>query len=254
MNTSKMLINTPSLVLILLLIFITKSSAQTAAPALPPGPPPSTDIYKILTKAGQFTVLIRLLKSTQVGNQINNQLGSTNSELTMFAPSDSAFSNLKTGTLNGLTDQQKVQLLQFHLVPSFISITNFQTMSNPVQTQASDTYEYPLNITTSGSQVNITTGIVNTTISGTVYSDNQLAVYQVDKVLQPLGIFAPRPLPPAPAPAPPKASKKKATDADTTGPATSDDSSDAIGGSNGGLGKVVLSLSMSMFVAAIFKL
>ncbi|XP_062082038.1 fasciclin-like arabinogalactan protein 12 [Humulus lupulus] len=244
----KMLFN--SSLLLILSFFLSKALAQSAAPALSPGPPPSTDIYKILTKAGQFTVLIRLLKSTQVGNQINNQLGSSNSELTVFAPTDNAFSSLKTGTLNGLSDQQKVQLLQFHLVPSFISITNFQTMSNPVQTQASDTYEYPLNITTSGNQVNITTGIVNTTISGTVYSDNQLAVYQVDKVLQPLGIFAPRPLPPAPAPAPPKP-KKKATDTESSGPTTSDDSSDAIG-VTGNLGMVVL--SMSMFAAGIFNL
>ncbi|PON80402.1 FAS1 domain containing protein [Trema orientale] len=232
---------------LLLFFFLSRALAQSSAPAKSPGPAPSTDIYKILIKAGQYSVLLRLLRSTQVGDQINNQLGSTNSELTFFAPTDNAFSSLKTGTLNGLSDQQKVQLLQFHLVPSFISITNFQTLSNPVQTQASDTYEYPLNITTSGSQVNISTGIVNTTISGTVYSDNQLAVYQVDKVLQPLGIFAPKPLPPAPAPAPPKPKKKSET-SESGGPAAAVDSSDAVGVA-GSFGMVVLSL-----VAAIFNL
>ncbi|PON53967.1 FAS1 domain containing protein [Parasponia andersonii] len=233
--------------LLFLFFFLSRALAQSSAPAKSPGPAPSTDIYKILIKAGQYSVLLRLLRSTQVGDQINNQLGSSNSELTFFAPTDNAFSSLKTGTLNGLSDQQKVQLLQFHLVPSFISITNFQTLSNPVQTQASDTYEYPLNITTSGSQVNISTGIVNTTISGTVYSDNQLAVYQVDKVLQPLGIFAPKPLPPAPAPAPPKPKKKSET-SESGGPAAAVDSSDAVGVA-GSFGMVVLSL-----VAAIFNL
>ncbi|KAL5581230.1 hypothetical protein UlMin_013672 [Ulmus minor] len=208
MKTPKMPIFT--LLSILLLFFHSTTTSAQSSPAAAPAAPAPLDVYKILTKASQFTVLIRLLKSTKVGDQINSQISNSNSELTFFAPTDSAFSSLKTGTLNQLSDQQKVQLIQFHLVPSFISMTNFQTLSNPVQTQASDTYEYPLNITTSGSQVNITTGIVNTTISNTVYSDNQLAIYQVDKVLQPLGIFAPKPLPPAPAPAPPAKSKKKA--------------------------------------------
>ncbi|EXB98549.1 hypothetical protein L484_014391 [Morus notabilis] len=244
--SNKMHISSLSLLLILISHAITAALAQTAAPAKSPGPAPSTDIYKILIKAGQFTVLLRLLRSTQVGDQINNQLSSTNSELTLFAPPDNAFSSLKTGTLNQLSDQQKVQLVQFHLVPAFISISNFQTLSNPVQTQAADTYEYPLNITTNGSQVNITTGVVNTTITGTVYSDNQLAVYQVDKVLQPLGIFAPRPPPPAPAPAPPKSKKKAETDTDS--PAASVDASDAIG--RGGV-RITIGMVMSFAVSLL---
>ena len=44
-----------------------------------------------------------------------------------------------------------------------------------------------------GSWVNISTGIVNTTITGTIYEDNQLVIYKVDKVLLPLGLFAPKP-------------------------------------------------------------
>lgn len=239
--------------LLILFFFLSRALAQSSAPAQSPGPPPATDIYKILIKASQYSVLLRLLRSTKVGEQINNQLGNSNSELTIFAPTDNAFSSLKTGTLNGLSDQQKVQLLQFHLVPSFISITNFQTLSNPVQTQAADTYEYPLNITTNGNQVNISTGIVNTTISGTVYSDNQLAVYQVDKVLQPLGIFAPRPQPPAPAPAPPKP-KKKSADSESSSPDATVDSSDA-NGVTGSLGMLVLSIGVYYsLVTAIFNL
>lgn len=196
----------------LLLFFCNPPTILAQSPAEAPSPdsdgPPS--IYKILKKSGQFTILIRLLKSTQVGSQMNSQLSSPNSQLTFFAPTDNAFSTLKTGTLNSLSDQQKVELLQYHMIPDFVSISNFQTLSNPVRTQASDTYEYPLNITTSGSSVNISTGLVNTSISGTVYTDDQLVIYQVDKVLKPLGIFNPRPLPPAPAPAPVKHKKNTA--------------------------------------------
>ncbi|KAK4370547.1 hypothetical protein RND71_010022 [Anisodus tanguticus] len=58
--------------------------------------------------------------------------------------------------------------------------------------------DFPLNVTTSGNQVNVSTGIVDATVANTIYTDNELAVYQVDKVLQPLSIFAS----PAPATAP----------------------------------------------------
>lgn len=78
-----------------------------------------------------------------------------------------------------------------------------------------------LNVTSSGNTVNMTTGIVNVTVGGSVYSDNQLAVYQVDKVLLPRDFFVAKPPAPAPAPEKAKASKKKSAD-DTEGPAGDD--------------------------------
>ncbi|XP_008793344.2 fasciclin-like arabinogalactan protein 12 [Phoenix dactylifera] len=207
--------------LLVLLHFNAQTSAQPAA-APAPAPPGPTNITKILEKAGQFTTFIRLIKSTKVSDQINNQLNNSDSGLTVFAPPDNAFSSLSAGTLNSLTDQQKVELLQFHVLPSFISMTEFQTVSNPLRTQAGDANNgrFALNVTTVGNGVNITTGIVNTTVSNTIYSDNQLAVYQVEKVLLPLDIFGP----PAPAPAPSKAKKgvpvadgPSSTSSDSTG-------------------------------------
>ncbi|PON53961.1 FAS1 domain containing protein [Parasponia andersonii] len=171
-----------------------------APPRKAPKPAPA-NVTEILDKAGGFSVFIRLLRNTQVINQIENQLNSSNS-LTILAPTNGGFSSLKAGTLNALTPEQKVQLLQYHILPSFVSLQNFQTLTNPVRTQASNTDDYPMNITTEGSWVNISTGVVNTTISGTVYSDNQLAIYRIDSVLLPLGIFAPRVDSPTPAPAP----------------------------------------------------
>ncbi|XP_021830669.1 fasciclin-like arabinogalactan protein 12 [Prunus avium] len=183
-----------------------------APPADAPAPSGPTNITKILERAGGYKVFIRLLKSTQVDNQLYRQLNNSNSQLTVFAPTDGAFSNLGTGSLNSLSDEQKGQLVQFHLIPDFLTIQNFQTISNPVRTQAGSGLEYPLNITTAGNSVNISTGLVNTSISGTVYSDNQIAIYQVDSVLQPYGVFAPkRQLPslaPAPAPAPASVHRK----------------------------------------------
>lgn len=187
-------------------------AASVLAPASSPAPPGPTNVTKILEKAGQFSTFIRIMKATQVANQLLGQLNNTNNGITIFAPTDSAFSSLKSGTLNSLSDEQKVELIQFHIIPTYLSSAQFQTISNPLRTQAGDSGDgkFPLNITSSGDTVNITSGLTNTSVSGTVYTDGQLAVYQIDRVLQPYQIFDPRP--PAPAPAPAKSKKKKDDD------------------------------------------
>ncbi|KAH0737269.1 hypothetical protein KY290_035974 [Solanum tuberosum] len=144
----------------------TPPPARATAPA--PGPPGPTNVTKILEKAGQCSTFIRLLQTTQEISQITSLLNNSNS-ITIFVPPDNAFLSMKAA-------------------------------SNPVQTQAGGTSnrEFPINITTNGTSVNITTGIVNASISNTIYIDSQLAIYQVDKVLLPLQFF----VPPAPTPAP----------------------------------------------------
>ncbi|KAJ0084684.1 hypothetical protein Patl1_30725 [Pistacia atlantica] len=177
-------------------------------PAAAPGPSGPTNVTKILEKAKGFSLLIRLLKSTSVADQIEKQLNDSNNGVTIFAPTDGAFSSLSSGVLNSLNDEQKEELVQFHVISSYIPLSQFQTVSNPLRTNAGDTSEYtfPLNVTTYPNSVNISTGITNTSLSGTVYSDGQLAIYQVDKVLLPWNIFGSKP--PAPAPSPTKRKKE----------------------------------------------
>lgn len=206
--------------LLIVLFYPTTTNSAVESPAPSPSSAP-TDIIRILKKAGGFTTLIRLLQTTQVATQINAQLLNSNNGLTLFAPNDNSFSTLKPGFLNSLNDQQKNELIQFHELPSFVSLSNFDTLSNPVRTQAGDDPErLALNITSSGTQVNLTTGVVNATVGGSVFSDHQLAIYQVDKVLLPKDFFIPKSPPPAPAPEKSKDSKKKSAE----GPASADDS------------------------------
>jgi len=202
---------------LLITLLCTTTTTTVAQPAPAPGPPAPTNITKILEKASQFTTLIRLFSITKVGDQINTQLNNSNQGMTVFAPTDNAFSSLSAGTLNSLSDQQKDELIQFHVIPTFISTSQFQTLSNPLRTQAGDstTYNFPLNITTSGNQANLTTGVVNATVANTVYTDGSLAVYEVDKVLLPMNLFGPQPPAAAPAPQPQKDKKKKTGDDDT---------------------------------------
>ena len=67
--------------------------------------------------------------------------------------------------------------------------------------------------------MNITTGMVNTTVDSTVYSDGQLAVYEIPQVLLSQGILSPQAQPPAPAPLTPK--PKRATPLNSHAPSTS---------------------------------
>ncbi|XP_051114159.1 fasciclin-like arabinogalactan protein 12 [Andrographis paniculata] len=187
-----------SLFSLLLLIHCPLSLSQSpAAPA--PAPSGPTNLTAALEKAGQFGIFIRLLQSTKVGDQIETQLNDSNQGLTVFAPTDGSFSGLKSGMLNSFTDEQKVELIQFHVLPEFFSPAQFQTASNPVRTQAGGGEgQFSMNVTATGSQVNITTGETNATVANTVYTDGQLAVYQVDRVLLPLSFFVPPPPPPPP--------------------------------------------------------
>ncbi|CAI0436143.1 unnamed protein product, partial [Linum tenue] len=137
--------------------------------------------------------------STQLDSNLNSQLGDTNNGLAIFGPSDAAFTKLKTPG-RSLNRQEKMQLVQFHIVPTFISRKQFETVSNPLKT-----------VTASGDSVNVTTGVINTMVSGTVYTDTHLAIYRVDDVLLPAAIFGPKEKSPAAA-APAAAKKVKADD------------------------------------------
>ena len=221
-----------------------------ASPANAPAPPGPPDVIKILQKVGGFTILIRLLKSTGVADQLRGQLNDSSIRFTLFAPNDNSFSNLKAGTLNSLNNEEKVRLIQFHILPTYYTLENFQTVSNPVRTQAGDNKpgDYPLNVTSVGSQVNISTGLVNASVSGTLYSNFQLAIYQVDKVLLPLDLFVPKPPSPAPAPAPTKPKAKKTTAAASPKTSTTSTAVDSGAVSIAKHG-VLVSIGVAIFIA-----
>jgi hypothetical protein len=199
-----------------------------------------------------------------VADQIKGQLDNSNTGFTLFAPPDSAFSNLKSGTLNSLNNEEKIRLLQFHTLPKFYSLENFQTVTNPLRTQAgnSDPGDYPLNVTAAGGQVNISTGVVNATVTGTLFSSNQLSVYRVDTVLLPMDIFVPK-APPAPAPAPvpvlkPKAKTKPAATpksiTPTSTPTTNTTTTPTVVVDSGAMGLtkhgILVSVGFATFIAA----
>lgn len=165
-------------------------------PNAAPGPivpkAPTIDIVPILRKAKK----IRRLYPATENHPINQPTKLTTHEFRFrwfdHFRNDSAFSKLKAGFLNSIDDRQKVELSQFHTISSFIAISNFETQAGD------DPKRIQLNVTTyGGSTVSMTTRVVNATVTGTVYTDSKLAVYQVDKVLLPIVAKAEAPAPAA---------------------------------------------------------
>ncbi|KAL0906549.1 hypothetical protein M5K25_025051 [Dendrobium thyrsiflorum] len=201
-----------------------------AATAAAPSAAGLNNLTDILTKGGQYTTFIRLLKSTQVGQQIQSQLNNSFNGLTIFAPTDNAFNNLKAGTLNGLSAQDQVNLVLSHVLPRYYSLSTFQTASNPVSTQASGPGGvYTVNVSSTTNQVNVTTGVVETQVNNALDTNFPLAVYSVDKVLLPTELFGPKPPEAAPvAVAPAKSpAKGKPTKGDTAAQSVAEAPSDA---------------------------
>ncbi|CAL4909557.1 unnamed protein product [Urochloa decumbens] len=219
-----------------------------AAPAPSKGPP---NVTAILEKGGQYATFIRLMKSTQQDTQLNSQLNNSfGNGYTVFAPTDNAFSSLKPGTLNKLTQQDQVSLIQYHIVPQFYSLDSFETASNPVRTQASGSDgPYTLNITAdSKSQVNVSTGLVATRLGTALRDTMPLAVYSVDKVLLPNDLFGVKP--PASSPPAPKGKKPaKGGSSVAEAPLGSDDSAPT-GAAAGGARVAGWSLLAAMVLAA----
>ncbi|KAJ6952834.1 hypothetical protein NC653_041849 [Populus alba x Populus x berolinensis] len=114
------------------------AAAPAQAPAVVASPPAATptqaaashgitNVTKILEKAGHFTIFIRLLRSTQEENHLFSALNDSSTGLAIFAPTDNAFLELKSGTLNTLSDGDKSELVKFHVIPTFLSPSQFQT-------------------------------------------------------------------------------------------------------------------------------
>lgn len=192
----------PPLLLFLPFLLAMAATAADIAPG-PSPPPPELNLTSILENGGQYTTLLRLLNATRINEQIASQLKNSYDGLTFFAPNDSAFTKLRAGTLNALTDQEQIQLLLYHVLPRYYSLTTFQTASNPLHTEASGPGGmYSVNVSTSTTSplVNVSTGVVDVPISSTLFAHFPFAVYSIDDVLQPPQMFGSSHKASAPAP------------------------------------------------------
>ncbi|XP_040382807.1 fasciclin-like arabinogalactan protein 7 [Oryza brachyantha] len=176
--------------------------------SLPPSPAPApaphhVDLADLLSVAGPFHTFLDYLEKTDVLRTFQSQANSSKEGITVFVPKDSAFASLRKTTFANLTSDQLKSLVQYHALPRYYSLAEFNKLStlNPVPTFAGG--EYTLNLTDDMGTVHVRSMWSNPKISSSVYSTRPVAVYELDRVLLPMQIFkTDPPLAPAPAPAP----------------------------------------------------
>lgn len=176
-----------------------------AAPSLPPSPAPApspVNITQIIENAGQFATFLSLLTATNVEELFQSQANKTTTGITIFAPTDKAFSSLQAGIISKLTAQQKIILLEFHALSAFYPLSALQQATDPVTpTLATDNAgvgKYTVNVTNQQGTVVISTGLTNAALISTLYNTVPCGVFAINQVLLPEEIFGL----PAPSPAP----------------------------------------------------
>ena len=79
----------------------------------------SKNIVKTAVQSGKFNTLVAALKAAGLVNTLNGK-----GPFTVFAPSDTAFSKLPTGTVDGLLKPENkaklVSILAYHVIPGKI--------------------------------------------------------------------------------------------------------------------------------------
>jgi len=183
--------------------------AAELTPTLTPTPAPApapvfANLTALLSLAGPFKTLLSLLEASNLLTALQAQANNTEQGITIFAPSDTAFSSLPKKTLANLTADEIKEVLLAHCISKFYTLTDFQDFSNPANTMAtgSNGGKYNLNITGDGGTVTVSSGYVTTPIISTVHVTDPLALYTVGKVLLPEDIFGLPSPSPAPAPSP----------------------------------------------------
>ncbi|XP_020598888.1 uncharacterized protein LOC110038395 [Phalaenopsis equestris] len=191
-------ITTTFIISSILVICISPITAQS-----PPSPTPDVNLTNLLSISGPFNTLLTLLTQTNVIETFQNQAKNTDQGITIFAPSDTAFSKIDKSSLSNLTKDQVNSLLLYHAFPKYYTLSNLSNLSNsnPVTTLAGE--QYTVNLTDANGLIRVISDWSNSEINGSVCTVDPIALYEVNDVLLPKAIFNTTPgLTPAPAPVP----------------------------------------------------
>lgn len=195
------------------LSIIEVSKPITTNVAAAPAPAPSElNITAIMVKGG-CKIFAGMISSTVVLKTFEDAV---QGGLTVFCPTDAAFTVATSKLMKKLSSDDQVSVLEFHGLPIYSPLGTLKTTNGPIQTMASPSAgKYVLTVSSSGDTVILNTGVSKATISGTLLDDQPLAIFTVNKLLEPKELFvaAPTPAPtPAPVEAPtPEAEPSKAT-------------------------------------------
>lgn len=118
--------------------------------------------------------------------------------ITLFVPTDQAFADLpSTVRLQSLPADKKAVVLKFHVLHSYYPLGSLESIVNPVQptlaTEDMGAGSFTLNISRVNGSVAINTGIVQASVTQTVFDQNPVAIFGVSEVLLPREFFGKNP-------------------------------------------------------------
>ncbi|XP_066312881.1 fasciclin-like arabinogalactan protein 4 [Miscanthus floridulus] len=156
-------------------------------------PPPPVNITRVLTDARGFNVAASMLRASGVASEF--EADEHGAGITVFVPTDDAFAGLPaTDRLQSLPAERKAVVLRFHVLHSYYPLGSLESIVNPLQptlaTEHTEAGHFTLNITRVNGSIAIDTGIVQASITRTVFDQNPVAVFAVSKVLLPKEMFS----------------------------------------------------------------
>ncbi|CAM0955197.1 unnamed protein product [Alopecurus aequalis] len=154
----------------------------------------AVNITRVLADARGFNVAASMLEASGVAEEFEGD--ERGAGITVFVPTDEAFANVPAGDrLQSLPADRKAVVLRFHVLHSYYPLGSLESIVNPLQPTLATEYasqagRFTLNITRFNGSVAIDTGVVQATITRTVFDQNPVAVFAVSKVLLPKEMFA----------------------------------------------------------------
>ncbi|KAF7038553.1 hypothetical protein CFC21_048723 [Triticum aestivum] len=172
---------------------IVPSGFDIAASGSESRPSPAVNITRVLTDARGFNVAASMLEASGVADDF--EADERGAGITIFVPTDDAFAALPaTDRLQSLPADRKAVVLRFHVLHSYYPLGSLESIVNPVQptlaTECTEAGRFTLNITRFSGSVAIDTGVVQASITRTVFDQNPVAVFAVSKVLLPKEMFS----------------------------------------------------------------
>ncbi|GMN24213.1 hypothetical protein TIFTF001_000461 [Ficus carica] len=160
-------------------------------------PPLGLNITKALIDGHNFNVAASMLLASGVVEEFEADEGGAG--ITLFVPVDTAFADLpSTVRLQSLPADKKAVVLKFHVLHSYYPLGSLESIVNPVQptlaTEDMGAGSFTLNISKVNDSVGINTGIVQASVTQTVFDQNPVAIFGVSEVLLPREIFGKNPI------------------------------------------------------------
>ncbi|EPS69372.1 fasciclin-like arabinogalactan protein 19, partial [Genlisea aurea] len=109
--------------------------------------------------------------------------------LTIFCPSGDALKSFMPKYKN-LSNDDKTSIILYHGVPIYNSLGMLKSSNGLVNTLATEgAKKFDFTVQNNGDTVQLETKVVTATITGTLIDEDPLAVFKIDKVLQPTELF-----------------------------------------------------------------